>query len=245
MPEPIELHFWPTPNGYKPLIALIEMGFPYVIVPVDIGRGDQFKPEFEKLSPNRRMPAILDPEGPDGRPISVFESGAILQYLARKSGNRFYGDDERARVEAEQWVFWQMAGLGPNAGQANHFRSYAPAMTPDQRHLSYGVNRFTNELHRLYGVVDDRLKDRDYVAGDYSIADMACWPWTRYPSARGIDLAEFPNVAAWVERVGARPAVIRAREEGEAVRQGAASLADNTADAEAQRKILFGQRARR
>ena len=244
MPQPIEVHFWPTPNGYKPLIALIEMELPYVVTPVNIGRGDQFKPEFEALSPNRRMPAILDPEGPDGRPISVFESGAILQYLARKSGNRFYGDDERARVEAEQWVYWQMAGLGPNAGQANHFRAYAPAMTPDQRHLAYAVNRFTNELHRLYGVLDDRLKDRDYIAGDYSIADMACWPWSRYPNTRGVDYAEFPNVKAWVDRVGARPAVQRALEEGAAIRQSS-TLADNTAEAEAQRKILFGQRARR
>ncbi len=245
MAGPIELYFWPTPNGYKPLIALVELGLPHEVRPVDIGRGDQFAPAFEQLSPNRRMPAILDPRGPDGRPISVFESGAILQYLARKSGNRFYGDDERSRVEVDQWLFWQMAGLGPNAGQANHFRAYARAMTPDQRHLAYGVNRFTNELHRLYGVLDARLADRDYIAGDYSIADMACWPWSRYPTGRGIDLDEFPKVKAWVDRVAARPAVQRALEEGEATRRGAASLADNTAEAEAQRRILFGQRARR
>jgi GSH-dependent disulfide-bond oxidoreductase len=243
--RPIELHFWPTPNGYKVNIALRELGLPYVIKPVDIGRGEQFSPAFQKLSPNGRMPAILDPDGPDGEPISVFESGAILQYLARKTGNRFYGDDERARVEVDQWLFWQMSGLGPMAGQANHFRSYAPAMTADQRHLAYGVNRYTNELDRLYGVMESRLRDRDYLAGDYSIADMACWPWSRYPGARGVDLADFPKVSAWVDRIGARAAVQGAYEEGEAVRKGASTLADAGKDAEEQRKILFGQRARR
>lgn len=245
MAQPIELYFWPTPNGYKINLALREMELPYAIKPVNIGRGEQFTPQFQALSPNGRMPAILDPEGPDGKPISVFESGAILQYLARKTGNRFYGDDERTRTEVDQWLFWQMAGLGPMAGQANHFRSYAPAMTADQRHLAYGVNRYTNELHRLYGVMDQRLEDRDYLAGDYSIADMACFPWSRYPSARGIDLAEFPRVKAWVERIDARPAVKAAYEEGEAVRQGAVSLADPGKDADEQRRILFGQRVRR
>ena len=244
MARPIELYFWPTPNGYKINIALLEMELPYEIRPVNIGKGEQFTPEFQKLSPNGRMPAIVDPEGPDGQPISVFESGAILQYLARKTG-RFHGDDERTRIEVDQWLFWQMAGLGPMAGQANHFRAYAPAMTSDQRHLAYGVNRYTNELHRLYGVLDSRLEGQDYIAGDYSIADMACWPWTRYPSARGIDLAEFPNVAAWVERVGERQAVQQAIAEGDALRKGAVTLADTGREAEEQRRILFGQRARR
>jgi glutathione S-transferase/GST-like protein len=242
--RPIELHFWPTPNGYKILIALREMELPYVIKTVNIGRGEQFTPEFQALSPNGRMPAIVDPDGPDGREISIFESGAILQYLARKTG-RFYGDDERTRTDVDQWLFWQMAGLGPMAGQANHFRSYAPAMTADQRHLAYGVNRYTNELHRLYGVMDKRLKNSDWLGADYSIADIACFPWSRYPSARGIDLAEFPSVRAWVERIDARPAVQGAYEEGETARQGAVGLGDPGKDAEAQRRVLFGQRARR
>ena len=170
MGRPIELHFWPTPNGYKILIALREMELPYVIKTVNIGRGEQFTPEFQALSPNGRMPAIVDPDGPDGREISIFESGAILQYLARKTG-RFYGDDERTRTDVDQWLFWQMAGLGPMAGQANHFRSYAPAMTADQRHLAYGVNRYTNELHRLYGVMDKRLKNSDWLGAEGSCAE--------------------------------------------------------------------------
>ncbi len=245
MAQPIELYFWPTPNGYKINLALREMGLPYDLKTVNIGRGEQFTPEFQALSPNGRMPAILDPEGPDAKPISIFESGAILQYLARKTGNRFYGDDERTRTEVDQWLFWQMAGLGPMAGQANHFRNYAPTMTTDQRHLAYGVNRYTNEVHRLYGVMEGRLQDRDYLAGDYSIADMACFPWSRYPGSRGIDLAEFPSVKVWVERIDARPAVKAAYEEGEVVRKGAANLADPGKDADEQRRILFGQRARR
>jgi len=244
MTQPIQVHFWPTPNGHKVTIALEEMGLPYEITPVNIGRGDQFSPEFAALSPNRRMPAIVDPEGPDGQPISIFESGAILQYLGRKSG-RFYGAGERARVDVDQWLFWQMAGLGPMAGQANHFRVYAPAMAPDQRTIAYGVNRYTNELHRLYGVLDERLARREFIAGDYSIADMACWPWARNPGSRGIDLEEFPNVAAWVDRIAARPAVQTALAKGEAARQQSVGLAGSGGDADAQRRILFGQRARR
>ena len=172
---------------------------------MNIGRGEQFTPEFQKLSPNARMPAILDPEGPDGQPISVFESGAILQYLARKTGNRFYGDDERTRVEVDQWLFWQMAGLGPMAGQANHFRSYAPAMTPDQRHLAYGVNRYTNELHRLYGVLDSRLRTATTSPATIRSPTWPAGPGPATPAARGIDLAEFPKVKAWVERIGRAP----------------------------------------
>jgi glutathione S-transferase len=242
--QPIQAYFWPTPNGHKVTIALEEMGLPYEIHPVDIGRGDQFTPQFEKLSPNNRMPAILDPEGPDGQPISVFESGAILQYLGRKSGS-FYPDEPRARAQVEQWLFWQVGGLGPMAGQANHFRAYAPAMTPDQRHLAYGNNRYTNELDRLYGVMERGLEGRDYFAGDYSIADMAIFPWTRYPSARGVDLADFPRVKAWVERVEAREAVQRALAKGQAARDRAVDLAGSDKDAAEQRKVLFGQRARR
>ncbi|HEX8232903.1 MAG TPA: glutathione S-transferase N-terminal domain-containing protein [Caulobacteraceae bacterium] len=244
MTQPIQVHFWPTPNGHKVTIALEEMGLPYEIVAVNIGRGEQFSAEFARISPNRRMPAIIDPEGPNERPISVFESGAILQYLGRKSG-RFYPADERARVEVDEWLFWQMAGLGPMAGQANHFRVYAPAMARDQRMIAYGVNRYTNELHRLYGVLDERLAEREFVAGEYSIADMACWPWARSPGSRGIDLGEFPNVAAWVERVGGRAAVQTALAMGDAARKQAVDLGGSGADAEAQRRILFGQRARR
>jgi glutathione S-transferase/GST-like protein len=244
VPEPIQAYFWPTPNGHKITVALEEMGLPYEIRPVNIGRGDQFSPAFEKLSPNNRMPAIVDPEGPDGRPISIFESGAILQYLGRKSG-KLYPEAPRARAEVEQWLFWQVGGLGPMAGQANHFRSYAPAMIPDQRYLAYGNNRYTNELDRLYGVMERGLEGRDYFAGDYSIADIAIFPWTRYPSARGVDLNDFPRVKAWVERIEARPAVQSAYAKGQAARDEAVSLADGGAEADAQRGILFGQRARR
>lgn len=244
MTQPIQAYFWPTPNGHKVTIALEEMGLPYEIRPVNIGRGDQFTPEFEAISPNNRMPGIVDPEGPDGQPIYIFESGAILQYLGRKS-EKFYPTDPRRQARVEQWLFWQVGGLGPMGGQANHFRSYAPAMIVDQRYLAYGVNRYTNELDRLYGVMERGLKDQDYFAGEYSIADMAIFPWTRYPNARGIDLNDFPRVKAWVERIEAREAVQRALEKGQAARDSAVSLADAGEEAEAQRKILFGQRARR
>ncbi|MGZ3273636.1 MAG: glutathione S-transferase N-terminal domain-containing protein, partial [Caulobacteraceae bacterium] len=176
MAKPIELHMWPTPNGLKISIALREMGVPYAVIPVNIGAGDQFKPEFQKLSPNGRMPAIVDFDTDDGQPLSIFESGAILQHLGRKTG-RFYPQDQRGRAEVEQWLFWQVGGLGPMAGQANHFRTYAPTFLPDQRMVAYGANRYTNEVDRLWGVVDRRLEGRDFLAGDYSIADMACWPW--------------------------------------------------------------------
>jgi glutathione S-transferase len=241
MPQPIQLHYWPTPNGHKITIALEEMGLPYEIRPVNIGAGEQFRPEFLAISPNNRMPAMVDPEGPGGQPISVFESGAILQYLGRKSG-RFYGRDERNRAEVEEWLFWQMAGLGPMAGQAHHFRNYAPAMLPDQRNLAYGANRYTNEAHRLYGVLNKRLQDREFVAGDYSIADMAAWPWVTPWKGQGIELEAFPNVAAWHARIGAREAVQRALRHADAVRS--VNLASAGPDADAQRRILFGQRAR-
>lgn len=231
MTRPIELHFWPTPNGFKVAIALEEMGLPYEIHLVNIGKGEQFRPEFLAISPNNRMPAIVDPDGPGGEPISVFESGAILQYLARKSG-RFYGADERNRVEVEEWLMWQMGGLGPMAGQAHHFLRYAPTMDPPQV-LPYAQDRYRNEVGRLYGVLDKRLAGRDYVAGDYSIADMAIWPWARGWENQQQDIAAFPNMAAWLERIGARPAVQVAVELGQDVRS------DLTQDKEAQ-KILFG-----
>jgi GST-like protein len=228
--RPIELHYWPTPNGHKITIFLEETGVPYVVRYVNIGRGEQFEPSFLKIAPNNRMPAIVDPEGPDGKPISVFESGAILQYLGRKFG-RFYPADERRRTEVDQWLFWQMGGLGPMAGQAHHFRQYAPEKVP------YAIERYTNEVNRLYGVMDRRLADRDFLAGDYSIADMASFPWTRSYRNQGQDLDDFPNLKRWFDAIAARPAVVRAVEVGQEHRR---NLAD---DKEAQ-KMLFGQRAR-
>jgi glutathione S-transferase len=240
MPRPIEVHYWPTPNGHKITIALEEMGLPYEIRPVNIGAGEQFRPEFLAISPNNRMPAIVDPEGPGGQPVSVFESGAILQYLARKSG-RFYGRDERNRVEVEEWLFWQMAGLGPMAGQAGHFRNIAPAMLADQRYVAYGANRYSNEVHRLYGVLNKQLQGRDFVAGEYSIADMAAWPWTNSWRMQGILIEEFPNLQAWQERITARDAVQRALKVGEQVRALPPATPEEAA---AQRRVLYGQRAR-
>lgn len=239
MPAPIALWYWPTPNGWKVTIALEEMELPYVLKPVNIGAGEQFTPEFQAISPNGRMPAIVDPDGGDGQPLSIFESGAILQYLGLKSG-RFYPQDARGRAEVDQWLFWQVGGLGPMAGQTHHFRQYAPAMIADQRQIAYGVRRYTDETHRLYGVMDRRLADREYLAGDYSIADMAAWPWI-LPALQGQSLDEFPHLKAWHERVGARPAVQRGRAAGEDLRR---NLAAAGADAAAARKLLFGQRAR-
>lgn len=240
MTQPIELWYWPTPNGWKVSIALEEMGLPYELKPVNIGRGEQFEPAFQAISPNGRMPAIVDPDGPDGQPLSIFESGAILQYLALKSG-QFYPEDVRKRVEVDQWLFWQVGGLGPMAGQTHHFRQYAPAMIKDQRQIAYGVRRYTDETHRLYGVLDRRLADREFVAGDYSIADMAIWPWI-LPTHQGQDLAEFPNLAAWLDRVGARPGVKAGRAVGDELR---GNLGAAGKDAEDARKLLFGQRARK
>jgi len=233
MTAPIELYYWPTPNGHKISIMLEELGVPYEVKYVNIGRGEQFESDFLKISPNNRMPAIVDPDGPGGAPISVFESGAILQYLGRKYG-KFYPADERRRVEVDQWLFWQMGGLGPMAGQAHHFRQYAPEK------IEYGINRYTNEVNRLYGVMNKRLADRDYLAGDYSIADMASIGWVRPYENQGQDLDDFPNLKRWFEAVLARPAVQRGIEVGKEERARQASLAE---DKEAQ-KILFGQRAR-
>ncbi len=240
MTRPIELWYWPTPNGWKVSIALEEMGLAHVLKPVNIGRGEQFEPAFQAISPNGRMPAIVDPDGPDGQPLSIFESGAILQYLGLKSG-QFYPQDVRTRTEIDQWLFWQVGGLGPMAGQTHHFRQYAPAMIKDQRQIAYGVRRYTDETHRLYGVLDRRLADRDYVAGNYSIADMAIWPWI-LPTHQGQDLAEFPHLAAWMDRVGGRPAVKAGRAVGDELR---GNLGAAGKDAEDARKLLFGQRARK
>ena len=232
MTRPIDLYYWPTPNGWKISIALAEFGLPYELHLIDIGKGDQFEPEFLRIAPNNRMPAITDHDGPDGKPISIFESGAILQYLGRKTG-RFCGGNERERVEIEQWLMWQMGGVGPMAGQAHHFIKYAPTMDPPQD-LPYAKNRYRNEVSRLYRVLDRRLADRDYVAGDYSIADMAIWPWACLWEGQEQDIEGFPNMAAWLDRVGSRPAV----REGKAV---AEELRGGPPDKRA-RKILFGQK---
>ena len=228
----IELFYWPTPNGHKITIMLEECGLPYVIRYVNIGRGEQFEPDFLKIAPNNRMPAIIDPDGPGGEPISVFESGAILQYLGRKTG-QFYPSDERARVAVEEWLMWQMGGLGPMAGQAHHFRQYAPEK------IAYAIERYTNECNRLYGVMNRRLEGRDYLAGDYSIADMASYPWVRPHKRQGQDLAEFPHLEAWYGRMHDRPAVARAIAIGKRER-GELDLAKDK-DAQA---VLFGQKAR-
>jgi GSH-dependent disulfide-bond oxidoreductase len=227
--KPIELYFWPTPNGWKITIMLEECGLPYVVIPLDISKGDQFKPDFLAISPNNRMPAIVDPHGPGRKPIAIFESGAILQYLGRKSG-KFYPRDERSRVEVDQWLFWQMANLGPKAGEANHFRNYAPERLP------YAIDRFSNEMHRIYGVMDRRLADRQFLAGRYSIADIACIGWASRAERFGHDLSEFANVRRWREAVLARPAVKR----GLAVKVEAAFHVD-LKDPKV-RAILFNQR---
>lgn len=200
--QPIELHFWPTPNGHKITIMLEECGLPYALQYVDINKGDQFKPEFLAISPNNKMPAIVDPDGPGGAPIAIFESGAILQYLGRKTGC-FYPAGERARVEVEQWLFWQVGGLGPMAGQAQHFRVYASEKVP------YGIERYTKEVTRLYGVMNQQLSDREFLAGDFSIADIACYPWILNWKRQGQDIDAFPNIVRWLDRVGGRAAVVR------------------------------------
>ena len=230
--QPIELHYWPTPNGWKISVYLEECGIPYEPKFVNIGKGEQFRPEFLAIAPNNRMPAIIDPQGPDGKPISVFESGAILMYLGRKFGQLYPADDERRRVEVDEWVMWQMANIGPVMGHNNHFRHYSANKAP------YAVQRFEDEAHRLYGVLDTRLATRDYVAGGaYSIADIMIACWMRVPDRAGIDIGEFPHVARWREALLARPAFKR----GMAL--GAEFRGDLAKDKEAQ-KILFGQRAR-
>ena len=242
MTQPIELYYWPTPNGWKISIVLEELGLPYEIRLVDITSGAQFAPEFLKISPNNRMPAIVDADGPGGAPISVFESGAILQYLGRKTG-RLYPTDERARVEVDEWLFWQVGGLGPMAGQTHHFRGYAPSFLKDSRLTAYGAARYTNETNRLYGVLDRRLEGRDYLCGDYSIADIASWCWIR-PAAQGQDLADFPNLAAWYARIAARPAV----QAGSAIKPpetAGRGMQGSEEEREKTRSVMFGQRAQR
>ena len=206
MTRTIDLYYWPTPNGWKVSIALEEMGLPYDTHLVDIGAGDQFKPEFLAISPNNRMPAITDPDGPDGKPVSLFESGAILQYLARKTG-QFTGRTERERIAVDQWLMWQMGGLGPMAGQAHHFLKYAPRMDPPQD-LPYAKDRYRAEVTRLYGVLDRQLAQNDWVAGDFlSIADFSIWGWASLWEGQQQTLDDKPHMADWLDRMAARPGV--------------------------------------
>lgn len=202
MSQPIELYYFPTPNGWKISILLEELGLPYVVNRVDITKGEQFDSEFLKISPNNRIPAVVDPDGPGGEAISIFESGAILQYFGRKTG-LFYPADERQRVEVDQWLMWQVGGFGPMLGQNHHFNKYAP------ENLPYAIQRYTEETSRLYGVLDRRLVGREYVAGDYSIADIALIGWASLWEGQKMDINDFPQVKAWLERVLARPAVQR------------------------------------
>lgn len=233
MTKPITLYYWPTPNGQKISIALEEMGLAYEVEYVNIGAGDQFKADFLKISPNNRMPAIIDPDGPDGAPIPVFESGAILQYLARKTG-RFTGKSERQRVAVEEWLMWQMGGLGPMAGQAHHFLVYAPAMDPPHD-LPYAKARYRNEVARLYRVLNDRLAENEFVAGDfYSIADIAIWPWAKGWKRQEQTLDDKPHMKRWLEQIAARPAVVRGAALG-AERRG------NLQDDRKAQAVLFGK----
>lgn len=227
----LEVYSWATPNGHKVHIMLEECGLPYRVHAVDIGAGDQFKPEFLKISPNNKIPALIDPDGPDGQPISLFESGAILLYLAGKTG-RFLPQSTRAKYEVLEWLMFQMGGVGPMLGQAHHFRIYAPEKIP------YAIERYTNEAKRLYKVMDTRLAKSTYLGGpDYSIADIAVFPWLRSWKNQGIDWNDYPHLKGWFDEIAARPAVMR----------GVEVLADRrkpiTGDAE--REILFGKRQAR
>jgi GST-like protein len=227
----IDLYYWPTPNGHKITLFLEETAMPYNIIPVNIGKGEQFRPEFLAISPNNRMPAIVDHTPMErGAPISVFESGAILLYLAEKS-EQFMARDLRGRVETIQWLFWQVGGLGPMAGQNHHFARYAPEKIP------YAIERYVKETNRLYGVLNKRLADREFIAGGaYSIADMAAYPWIVPHEAQSQNLDDFAHLKRWFEAIKGRPATVRAYE------RGAAVSSNPTVDEES-RKILFGQTA--
>ena len=224
----IECWTWPTPNGHKVHIALEEIGLPYKVIPVAIGKGEQFRPEFLAITPNHRIPAIVDPDGPGGKPIKLFESGAILIYLAEKSG-KFIPKDAHDRYICLQWIMFQMGGVGPMFGQFGHFNNYAPEKIP------YAIERYQNEVRRLHGVLDKRLAESEWLAGgEYSIADMINSPWLRNPERRNIDMNEYPNVKRWFDAVAARPAVQR----------GCAVLADNVRQGtmtDAEREVMFGK----
>jgi GST-like protein len=221
----IDLYTWPTPNGHKVHIFLEEVGMPYTVHAINIGTGDQFEPEFLKISPNNKMPAIVDQDGPGGKPYAVFESGAILLYLAEKTG-QYLPSDPTGRYDVIQWLMFQMGGIGPMLGQAHHFRMYAPEK------IEYAFNRYTNEASRLYGVVDKRLSEHEYLAGDYSIADMATFPWLRYHENQGQKLEDYPHLKRWYDKLEARPAVQR----GLAILKSEAKPMDDKAKA-----LLFGK----
>ena len=227
----IELYSFPTPNGWKVSIALEELALPYTLHPVDISRGEQFEPSFLEISPNNRVPAIIDrdPEA-GGEAISVFESGAILLYLAEKTG-QLLPADRRQRVSAIEWLMWQMGGLGPMCGQAGHFLNYAPEP------IEYGIERYSNEVRRLYGVLDRQLDGREFIAVEYSIADIAAWPWVSLHGHHRIDLTEFPNVERWYQAIGEREAVVRGTGVGlEAIQSGEQTIDDQAKD------HLFGRK---
>ena len=207
----IDCYTWPTPNGHKVHIMLEECGLEWAVHPINIQEGDQFEPDFLRISPNNKMPAIVDRDGPGGKEIAVFETGAILIYLADKTG-RFMPSEPHARYDTLQWLMWQMGGIGPMLGQAHHFHSYAPERFERDK-LQYGIDRYVNEANRLYGVLEKRLEGRDWVAADaYTVADMAIFPWVRYPERQGVDIEGFPNVKRWRDGIWARSAVERALE---------------------------------
>ena len=226
----IDLYYWPTPNGHKITLFLEETNTPYTIHPINIGKGEQFQPDFLKIAPNNRMPAIVDHEPKDGgAPISLFESGAILLYLAEKTGH-FLPGDPRGRAQTIEWLFWQMGGLGPMAGQNHHFSAYAPEKIP------YAINRYVNETNRLYGVLDRQLEGRDFIAGAYSIADMAAYPWIVPYERQGQNLDEFQNLKRWFQAIHDKPATIAAYAKGEAINRPKEM-------SEEDKKVLFGQTA--
>lgn len=226
----IDLYYWTTPNGHKVTMFLEEVGLPYTVVPINIGKGDQFNPDFLKIAPNNRIPAIVDRDPIDqGQPISIFESGAILLYLAEKTG-QLLSSDLRSRTETLQWLFWQMGGLGPMAGQNHHFVQYAPEK------IQYAIDRYVNETARLYAVLNQRLSDREFVAGEYSIADIACYPWIVPYERQNQNLADFPHLKRWFETIQARPATIRAYEKAEEFKTQQISIDQS-------RDLLFNQSA--
>ena len=225
----LDLYYWTTPNGHKITIFLEETGLRYNLKPINIGKGEQFAPEFLAISPNNRIPAIVDDDAGDGKgPLSIFESGAILEYLADDTG-KFLPRDVRGRAEVMQWLFWQMGGLGPMLGQNHHFRGYAAEK------ITYAIERYTKETERLYGVLDERLADREFVAGEYSIADMACYPWIVLHERQGQDLNDFTNLKRWFEIIQKRDAVKRAYEIAKTVNPAPAGMSEEA------KKILFGQ----
>ncbi|PCI58387.1 MAG: thiol:disulfide oxidoreductase [Gammaproteobacteria bacterium] len=226
----LDLYYWTTPNGHKITILLEELGLPYNLHPIDINKGDQFTPEFLAISPNNRIPALVDPTPNDSdESLSIFESGAILEYLADKTG-AFLPQSGAARYDVLQWLYWQMGGLGPMAGQNHHFSQYAPEKIP------YAISRYVNETARLYHVLDKQLADKAFITGEYSIADMASYPWIRSYKKQSQDLNDFPNIKSWFERISARPAVIQAYAK-------AATINNSSAVTEAGKSILFGQKS--